>query len=482
AYGVTATLSSSSSRIDIQDGYEEFGDIVGGGTAQCLDDFEFSVYSDTPDGEVIQLTLTMSDAAARDTWESYINLVVHAPVLDYESHVVDDPPYGGNANGCPEPGEVIFLGVTIGNYGSSTATGVTGTLTTTDPYISINDGEATVVFVNPDGTATFQPDFRVTILPAAPVDHDIEFDVAITADWGYTSSLQFSITTLGGSFVDDIESGEGLWTHDNVTSGFSDEWHIETYDHYSSGHSWKFGGAGSINYSDSCDGALFMKPVCLGTEGSMTFWHRMDAEQESSTSAWDCGLVQICTDGGSAWSVLYPDGGYSHAKNWNDANPLPEGMPCWSGTFAWRQETFDLTSYENQQIQIRFRFASDASVTEEGWYIDDINLTSTSAQTSVPEGEDVPRTFALRQNVPNPFNPVTVIQYQLPSEAHVTIDVFNIAGKLVATLVDEEQDAGVKAVTWDGTNATGEKVASGIYMYRMQAGDHASRKMMVLLK
>ncbi|MCK5597984.1 MAG: immune inhibitor A, partial [Candidatus Eisenbacteria sp.] len=394
AYGVTATLSSSSSRIDILDGYEEFGDIAGGGTGTCLDDFEFSIASDTPDGEVIQLTLTMSDAAARDTWESYINLIVHAPVLAYESHVVDDPQYGGNGNGCPEPGEVVQLGVTIENTGAATATGVTGTLTTTDPYVLINDGEATVVFVNPDGTATFDPNFVVTILPAAPIDHDIEFDVAITADWGYTSSLQFGIRTLGSSFADDIESGEGLWTHDNVTAGFSDEWHIETYDYHSSGHSWKFGGAGSGDYGDSCDGALLMKPVCLGTDGSMTFWHRMSAEEESGTSAWDCGLLQISTDGGSTWDVLYPDGGYSHTKNWNDANPLPEGMPCWSGTFTWRQETFDLTSYENQQILIRFRFASDANVTEEGWYIDDVNLTSTGLPTSVPEDEEIPRTFA----------------------------------------------------------------------------------------
>ena len=446
------------------------------------DDFEFSIDSETPDGEVIQLTLTMSDAATRDTWESYINLVVHAPVLDYESHTVDDPQYGGNENGCPEPGEVILLGVTIGNSGSSMATGVTGTLTSTDPYVSIGDGEATVVFVNPDGTAMLQPDFVVTILPTAPVDHDMVFDVAITADWGYASWTQFSVRTLGGNHADDIESGEGLWTHDNVTSGFSDEWHVETNRSHSTNHSWKFGGAGSGDYGNSCDGALLMKPICLGTDGTMTFWHWMDAEEESPTSAWDCGLVQISTDDGETWNVLYPDGGYSHTKNWNDANPLPEGMPCWSGTFTWRQETFDLTSYENQQIQIRFRFASDGSVTEEGWYIDDIDLTSTGTQTSVPEDEEIPRTFALRQNVPNPFNPVTVIQYQLPSEAHVTIDVFNIAGKLVATLVNEEQDAGVKVVTWDGRNGAGEKVASGIYMYRMQAGDHTSRKMMVLLK
>ena len=481
AYDVTATLSSSSSRIDIRDNYEEFGDIPGSGTAACLDDFEFSIYSDTPDGEVVPLTLTMTDSSL-ETWQSYINLIVHAPVIEYESHIVDDPLYGGNGNGCAEPGEVISIGVTIGNSGSSAATGVTGTLTTTDPYVSIGDGEATAVFVDPDGTATFQPDFGVTILPTAPVDHDIVFNVAITADWGYTTSMQFSIRTLGGSLVDDIESGERLWTHDSVTGGFGDEWHIETYRSHSTSHSWKFGGAGSGLYGDSCDGALYMKPICLGTDGSMTFWHWMDAEEESGTSAWDCGLVQISTDGGSTWSVLYPNGGYSHTKNSNTANPLPEGTPCWSGSFVWRQETFDLTAYESQQVQIRFRFASDGYVTEEGWYVDDINLTSTGSQTSVPEDQEVPMTFALRQNVPNPFNPVTVIQYQLPSEAHVTIDVFNIAGKLVATLVNEEQDAGVKAVTWDGTSASGEKVASGIYMYRMQAGDHTSRKMMVLLK
>ncbi|MFH1864936.1 MAG: C25 family cysteine peptidase, partial [Candidatus Eisenbacteria bacterium] len=219
AYGVTATLSSGSSRIDIRDSEEQFGDIAGGGFAQCLDDFEFSVASDTPDGEVIQLTLTMSDTATRETWESYINLIVHAPVLEYEAHIVDDPAFGGNENGCPEPAEVVELGVTISNSGGAVATGVTGTISTSDPYIVINDAVGTIAFVNPDGSATFQPNFRVTILPTAPVDHDIDFDVAIVGDWGYTSSVQFSIRTLGSDHADDIESGEGLWTHGSVTAG-----------------------------------------------------------------------------------------------------------------------------------------------------------------------------------------------------------------------------------------------------------------------
>jgi len=481
AYGVTATLSSSSSRIDIRDGDEEFGDIVGGGTGTCLDDFKFSIETDTPDGEVIPLTLTMSDTATRETWESYINLIVHAPVINAQSYVVDDPPSGGNGNGCYEAGETVTISVVLENTGSVIGTSITGTLTTTDPNATIVDGTAAITFLDPNDSGSLSPDFSVLLSSVTPQGHEVVFDLTVEADWGYSSSAQLSLVT-NGDFVDDIETGEGLWTHHNVTAGFGDQWHVDTYRSHSTTHSWKFGGVGAAGYGDSSDGVLVSKSLCLGADGEMTFWHWMDAEEESATLAWDCGLVEISIDDGGTWDVLHPVGGYSHEKNDNNANPLPEGTPCWSGTFTWRQETFDLTSYEDEKVQMRFHFASDGAVTEEGWYVDDINITSTLTQTSVPEDGEIPRTFALRQNVPNPFNPVTVIQYQLPSDAHVTIDVFNIAGKLVATLVNEEQDAGIKAVTWDGTNGAGEKVASGIYMYRMQAGDHSSRKMMVLLK
>ena len=481
AYGVTATLSTSSSRVEIRDGYEEFGDIAGGGTATCLDDFELSVNGDTPDGEVVPLTLTMSDNATRETWESYINLVVHAPVLAVESFVGDDSSPGGNGNGCFESGETVGLSVTLGNRGSVMATGVTATLTTSDPDVHMLNDTATIVFLNPDGSAELSPDFEFTLYPSMPSGHEVLFDLAIAADWSYSASEQLSIVT-NGDFADDVEAGEGDWVHYNVTSGFGDQWHVETYRSHSTSHSWKFGGSGSAYYGDSSDGVLVSKPICMGADGEMTFWHWMDVEEESSTSAWDCGFVEISTDEGATWNVLYPVGGYSHAKNSNDANPLPEGTPCWSGSFSWRQETFDLTAYEDEKIQIRFHFASDGYVTYEGWYVDDINITFTQPGTGVAGDETVPRTFALRQNAPNPFNPVTVISYQLPREVRVRIEVFDIAGKLVATLVDEDQTPGVKSVTWDGTNADGEKVASGVYMYRMSAGDHTSRKMMVLLK
>jgi len=89
----------------------------------------------------------------------------------------------------------------------------------------------------------------------------------------------------------------------------------------------------------------------------------------------------------------------------------------------------------------------------------------------------VPKEFKLEQNYPNPFNPSTTIQYQLPEESKVTLKVYDILGGEVATLVNEEQDAGYKEVKFNATNC-----ASGMYVYRLSAGNFISTKKMMLLK
>lgn len=88
-----------------------------------------------------------------------------------------------------------------------------------------------------------------------------------------------------------------------------------------------------------------------------------------------------------------------------------------------------------------------------------------------------PKEFKLEQNFPNPFNPTTKIQYQLPQDARVTLKVYDILGSEVVTLVNEEQEAGYKEVQFNGSN-----IASGMYVYRLQAGDYISTKKMMLLK
>ena len=94
----------------------------------------------------------------------------------------------------------------------------------------------------------------------------------------------------------------------------------------------------------------------------------------------------------------------------------------------------------------------------------------------------VPAEFFISQNYPNPFNATTLLSYGLPEPAHVRIDIYNVIGQKVRTLVDEDQVAGYKSVIWDGKSGSGNVVASGVYFARVQAGSFSEAKKMMLLK
>ncbi len=98
------------------------------------------------------------------------------------------------------------------------------------------------------------------------------------------------------------------------------------------------------------------------------------------------------------------------------------------------------------------------------------------------EESGVVASFSLGQNFPNPFNAETIIEYSLPQAGRVEIAVYNILGQRVRTLVDEFQTAGRKRVAWDGRNNRGEEVSSGIYFYRIEAGELTKTKKMLLLR
>ncbi len=93
-----------------------------------------------------------------------------------------------------------------------------------------------------------------------------------------------------------------------------------------------------------------------------------------------------------------------------------------------------------------------------------------------------PNEFSLGQNNPNPFNPACEITYALPIASHVTLNVYNLLGQKVRVLVDEYQSAGYKTVSWDSKDDQGQEVTSGVYFYRIQAGDFTEAKKMLLLK
>jgi hypothetical protein len=90
---------------------------------------------------------------------------------------------------------------------------------------------------------------------------------------------------------------------------------------------------------------------------------------------------------------------------------------------------------------------------------------------------NIPVSYSLSQNFPNPFNPTTAISYLLPANSHVMIKVYNVLGREVATLVNENKQAGNYSVKFDGN-----KLVSGIYFYRMEAGTFSQTKKLLLLK
>lgn len=143
-----------------------------------------------------------------------------------------------------------------------------------------------------------------------------------------------------------------------------------------------------------------------------------------------------------------------------------------------------------------------APQTDTGWY--DITITASrmagkaialehshhialkvNESSDVNDGQDnpnTPGTFTLFQNQPNPFNPTTEISYYLPKACQVKLTVYNVLGQSVRVLYDGYQEAGTQTATWDGKSGNGNELSSGIYFYRLKAGDFTQTKKMSLMK
>jgi type IX secretion system substrate protein len=115
-----------------------------------------------------------------------------------------------------------------------------------------------------------------------------------------------------------------------------------------------------------------------------------------------------------------------------------------------------------------------------GWeseYSNDAEITITGAG-----GELIPLVTELEGNFPNPFNPTTTIKFGLNESATVTLEVYNIRGEKVRTLVDSELEAKYHTVLWNGEDSSGKNVSSGVYFYKMKAGEYSSTKKMIMMK
>ncbi|EQB62849.1 MAG: Subtilisin-like protein serine protease [candidate division Zixibacteria bacterium RBG-1] len=183
-------------------------------------------------------------------------------------------------------------------------------------------------------------------------------------------------------------------------------------------------------------------------------------------------------------TYIYPLGGFDHGDLWtfmttgtvdtgtgttDDWTSLLTGLSFDLPASATRSEQFALFGVDTTQVSID----SLARL---------INRIVTDVRDIPNATAGLPKKFELGQNYPNPFNASTVIKFDLPQSSKVKLDIYNILGQKVKSLVDEKLSAGYKKVTWDGTNQNGNSVASGIYFYRLQTDKFIEAKKMVMLK
>ena len=144
---------------------------------------------------------------------------------------------------------------------------------------------------------------------------------------------------------------------------------------------------------------------------------------------------------------------------------------------AYKVNTNGLTDKEVMlRVKISTNTKPELSLINSKW-TNDASLKKETYKEIGYQGNLAVKDYELAQNYPNPFNPTTVIKYQMPKDGHVTLKVYDILGKEVATLVDEFKTQGRYNVTFDASS-----LASGIYIYQIRAGNFVANKKLILMK
>jgi hypothetical protein len=159
--------------------------------------------------------------------------------------------------------------------------------------------------------------------------------------------------------------------------------------------------------------------------------------------------------------------------SWVEASPL-------NGTIAPGQQDDIALNFDTTDLQEGV-YTCNVIISSNGG--DDVIIPVTLTVENVSSGTPlIPSHTVLNGNYPNPFNPTTSISYALSADANVAIDVYNVRGQKVTSLVNKHQTAGYHTVTWDGSDAAGKPVSSGVYFYKMKAGEYSRINKMMLMK
>jgi hypothetical protein len=357
-------------------------------------------------------------------------------------------------------------------------------------YYRVNGGPFTQVALQPQGGNDYLGE-----IPGQPWTTLVQYYVYARDGLGYESTdpdaapdslYSFIVAPTVPLFSDDFESDKG-WTvgapGDNATTGiwervdpngtwYNDEPVQPEDDHtpdpgvmcYVTGNAPP-GASQGDNDVDGGTTTLLSPVLDLSAVGSVTLryyrWYTNDTGNAPGEDYWQ---VYISDDGGNTWVTL---------ENTNQS------------AREWRLMEFNLNDYISLTDQVVLKFvASDlgsGSVVEAA--VDDVEIMLTGA-SDIPEGiVRGPAVLALYPNRPNPFSARTVLRFQLDRERPVRLGIYDVTGRLVRLLVDAPRlDQGTHTVVWDGRDDAGQRVASGVYLYRLDAGGKERTRKLILLQ
>ncbi len=514
---VSATLSSTFPEYTtITEDTADFGDIEGGGTAAAS--FEFFIESDCPHHAVIQFTLDISptDDVAK------FQLLVIGLLFEVEDHVVNSP------NGFLDPGETASIEVSIVNIGHLEANGLTAIIEPQSDAVFLSDDQMSFGDVPVGGSATAS--FEVSAHEEAFVGRQVYFKLNFEDQTGRHTVSYFN-TTLGevtnehptgpcsyGYFAYDSHDtsypyapvydwvdidpenggpGKDMWLHDDGTvtmdMPFVFRYYGIDYDEISiCSNGWvTFIPTEEINFRNwGLPSPITPKGIIapywddlkglddVDNEVRVAYYH--DQANNRMIISWlDAYNVANLTPEGleKIQLILEPRAG-------RDGDIIFQYHTVWNNNLDRNYSTTGIMNH-TRHIALEYSFANNyppsATPIHDGLAIR-ITTDAPDQYTMTDESVLPSSGVSLRQNYPNPFNPETVIEFSLPQRSKAALEIFNVRGQKVKTLVDCELDIGEHRYVWDGRDASGKHIGSGVYFYRITTPEESKVRRMILMK
>ena len=357
---------------------------------------------------------------------------------------------GGNGDQNPDPGETLDLEVTIDNQGVAVgASNVAITLSSDDPYVQLNDASSTLGTIGARDYENNSTDpFSFTVDPSTPDGHGLVLRVNITADDFETEE---EIVWMVGSptllFSDNMEGGTGKWVENDGL------WGLTTSSFHSMSSSYTDSPSGGYgNYVNTWIELADPIDLAAAVTAELKFWHRVDTEE-----GWDFCYVEASTDGGATWQQI----GERYHGDW-----------------PWAQITLPLDDFVGTaDFKVRFRFDSDSYVTEDGWYVDDVEIygppTGNAAPTA-PALQAPPEGGTVSTSTPA----LTVTNATDPDPGDVLTYGFVVYSDELCTSVVTSTSGVAEGTTTTGWTV-GATLSNGTYYWRSYADDGTERGLLM---